>query len=234
MVFDTHYNYEGAHDYKWHMQIPLLSDRVPPPYEIHIDLCIHSSAYWNTVPLVHYHMDSRPYSCFGLHGQTCRIQQMLPMYIVLPDRCEGSTFLWLPAVNPMPFVKYVWPDLWWCAGLLCLQPHCGHTDQGYCNDSVHHHFSEIGMWDPYITLGWPYQQWNSVLSYSQILCEAFRVCTPVFSGEQQSTALSLYSYTYEWSLDCNGSLCVPDKRSCSGIRPFHCARGKSPGSAPVP
>ena len=31
-----------------------------------------------------------------------------------------------------------------------------------------------------------------------------------------------------------GSLCVPDKRSCFGIRPLHCARGKSPGSAPVP
>ena len=34
--------------------------------------------------------------------------------------------------------------------------------------------------------------------------------------------------------DCNGSLCVLDKRSCFGICPLHCARGKSLESAPVP
>ena len=45
MVFDTHWNYEGAHDYTWHMQIPPPSDRVPPRYKIHIDLCIHSSRW---------------------------------------------------------------------------------------------------------------------------------------------------------------------------------------------
>ena len=54
--------------------------------------------------------------------------------------------------------------------------------------------------------------------FSNTLC-GFPCMHPGFSGEQQSTTLSLDSYIYELLRDCNGTPYVPDKPSCSRIRP---------------
>ena len=234
MVFDTHWNYEGAHDYTWHMQIPLLSDRVPPRCEIHIDLCIHSSRYWNTAPLARCHTGIQLYSYFVLHERIHNTQWMLSMYTVPPDRYEEVILLSASAANPGPSVKYGWQVLMWYGDPLYSQRCCGHRDQEYCSYNVPLHFSETDRWNRYTIFDLPAQQWNFEPACSQTPCVASRVCIPAFSDVQSHTAPSLYSYTYEWWSDCNGTLYAPDKRSCCGIRPLHCARGKSPGSAPVP
>ena len=49
-----------------------------------------------------------------------------------------------------------------------------------------------------------------------------------FVDAQSHVVPSLCSYTHELLRGCNGSLSVLDKRSCFGIHPHHCVRGKFP------
>lgn len=173
MVFDTHWNYEGAHDYTWYMQIP-------PPYEIHIDLCIHSSRYWNTVPLVRCHTDILLYSYFVLHERIHNTQRMLSMYTVPPDRYEGVILLFASPANPRPSAKCGWQVLMWYGDPLYLQWCCGRRDQEYCSYNVPPHFSRTGRWNLYTIFDLPAQQWNFEPAYSQIPCVASRVYIPAF------------------------------------------------------
>ena len=93
MAFDTHWNYEGAHDYTWHMRIPLQSHRALPRYEIHIDSYIHSLRCWNMVPLVRCHTDTQLCSYFVSHGRIHNNQQMPLMYTVSADHCQEVILL---------------------------------------------------------------------------------------------------------------------------------------------
>ena len=131
------------------MQIPPPSDRVSPRYEIHIDSCIHSSRYWNIIPLAHCHTDIQPCSYFVLHGQIHNTQWMLSMYIVPPDRYEGAILLFSSAANPRLSVKFGWLVQMWYGDPLYSQWCYGHTNQEYSSYNAPHHSSGTDRWNLY-------------------------------------------------------------------------------------